>query len=424
MNRLRKSALMHALLGMAAAWAFTFGAADPTHAQTWSEYAMVSATMGVSDGRVCVGEGSRGDIGCPAYAPYIDATTGNVGIGTDSPFTTLHVSGTSGPTITASSGWLMRFTSPNAPENRRNWAILDANNLGRLTIRARQDDWSFIPLGINDPSLYIYHENGYVGVGRVSPTTRIDISGTLRLSSGQESCDTNRTGAIKYQSGDFFYCRNGTAWESLTSLSGGGGTAGDRITSGTTGVYTYSNTSASIATAGVQRVVVGTTGNVGIGQQPAANIALSVSGSGINLTNPSTDPSLTATVSLMAAGNIGAGFSAFSTTYDAPWADPATVELAAYSNAKALQFRTSRTAYGAPFIFKMGSTGTYPAMEVARITSTGLALGVITPTTKLEVAGRISTTTVQLANDPVDVCDAGSIGAIKSINGRIYVCRQ
>ena len=36
--------------------------------------AMVSATMGISDSRICIGEGSRGDLGCPSYAPTISPT--------------------------------------------------------------------------------------------------------------------------------------------------------------------------------------------------------------------------------------------------------------------------------------------------------------------------------------------------------------
>ena len=73
MNRLRKPALMHALLGVAAAWGLTFGAVTPVHA-VWSEYAFISSTMGVSDSRICIGEASRGEIGCPAYAPTISPT--------------------------------------------------------------------------------------------------------------------------------------------------------------------------------------------------------------------------------------------------------------------------------------------------------------------------------------------------------------
>lgn len=407
---------MPALMGVAAACGVTFGATGPAHAQIWSEYAMVSATMGVSDSRVCLGEGSRGDIGCPAYAPYVDAATGYVGIGTNSPLTSLHVSGTSGPTITASSGWLMMFTSPNAPENRRNWAILDANNVGRLTIRARQDDWSWLPLGTNDPSLYIYHENGYVGVGRVSPTTRIDVSGTLRLSSGQETCDANRTGAIKYQSGDFFYCRNGTAWESLTSLSGGGGTAGDRITSGTTGVYTYTNASATIATAGVERIVIGTSGNVGIGQQPDTSNIVGISGSVyIKGTDPLTE-SHSGQVTIIGNATSGAADTGGGLTLGG---HDGSTSTRAWANIQGLK-ENSTPGNRDSFLRFTTRSQLYGIREKMRITSAGnVGIGIVTPTAKLDVSGTVSantlsTTLVQIASTTtVTTCNGGSMGALR-----------
>ncbi len=54
------------------------GAAGGVQAQEWGEIANISATLGVSDSRICIGEASRGDIGCPSFAPTIilpDAST-------------------------------------------------------------------------------------------------------------------------------------------------------------------------------------------------------------------------------------------------------------------------------------------------------------------------------------------------------------
>lgn len=47
------------------------------HADQYDDFAVISSTLGVQDGRVCVGEASRGDIGCPTYAPYV-ATDGSI----------------------------------------------------------------------------------------------------------------------------------------------------------------------------------------------------------------------------------------------------------------------------------------------------------------------------------------------------------
>lgn len=70
-----KPPLVRILKGVAAALpvAIMTVFAPPAHAN-WGEMAMVSETMGISDSRICIGEGSRGDLGCPSYAPTISPT--------------------------------------------------------------------------------------------------------------------------------------------------------------------------------------------------------------------------------------------------------------------------------------------------------------------------------------------------------------
>lgn len=48
--------------------------AVPVSAQSWGALATISETMGVSGSRICIGEASRGDIGCPSFAPTISNT--------------------------------------------------------------------------------------------------------------------------------------------------------------------------------------------------------------------------------------------------------------------------------------------------------------------------------------------------------------
>jgi len=64
MNRLCCFLLFAAMLVAASTWA-----------QDWGAVANVSATMGVSGHRLCYGETSRGDIGCPADAPMVGGST-------------------------------------------------------------------------------------------------------------------------------------------------------------------------------------------------------------------------------------------------------------------------------------------------------------------------------------------------------------
>jgi len=42
-------------------------------AADWVNVATISSTLGVNADRICVGEGTRGEIGCPTYAPTIDS---------------------------------------------------------------------------------------------------------------------------------------------------------------------------------------------------------------------------------------------------------------------------------------------------------------------------------------------------------------
>ena len=461
MNRLRKPALMHALLGMAAAWGLTFGAAGPAHAQTWSEYAMVSATMGVSDGRVCVGEGSRGDIGCPTYAPYVDAAKGWVGIGTSATIAPLTIQGESAlirliGTGDSTQDNYMNLLQGHDTSGNLMWYIGDGSLSRRILVSARGPSSTLYPLDFEVASstrMRISPNGGIIMGAIVTPTTQLDVRGSLRLSyetsTTLQTCDANRTGAIKYQSGDFFYCRNGTAWESLTSLSGGGGTAGDLITSGTTGVYTYANSSATIATAGVERVVVGTSGNVGIGQQPVGGIALSTSGTsyfngnvgigtntpeaplhvmqeirldrigtspGINMRRAGgTTGSLAVNANNSALGVIGAKGYAPS---GYPSLNNATIAFVAEET-------FTDTAQGTGIRLETTRLGANSRTERMRISADGnIGIGTTSPVARLDVSGTVSATLIKLANDPADACTTASIGTIKSINGRIYVCRQ
>ncbi|MFB7143354.1 tail fiber domain-containing protein [Agrobacterium deltaense] len=52
----------------------TFGIPLTSNAQDWGAIANISTTMGVLGNRICIGESSRGDIGCPAHAPTVSST--------------------------------------------------------------------------------------------------------------------------------------------------------------------------------------------------------------------------------------------------------------------------------------------------------------------------------------------------------------
>lgn len=62
----------------------------------------------------------------------------------------------------------------------------------------------------------VYNSAGHFGIGTSTPTTMLDVRGTLRIGNGGEGCDGTQTGAIRYVSGQLDYC-NGSTW---TSSSG------------------------------------------------------------------------------------------------------------------------------------------------------------------------------------------------------------
>lgn len=66
-----------------------------------------------------------------------------------------------------------------------------------------------------------------------------------------------------------------------------------------------------------------------------------------------------------------------------------------------------------------------PSNTQAMVLDTNGNVGISTtnPTTKLEVAGTVSATTLQLADNPSNPCNAANKGMAKVVNGRIYVCR-
>lgn len=109
-----KPPLVRILKGVAAAW---FLAAlpvfsSPAHANNWGEMAMISETLGVFDSRICIGEASRGDLGCPTYSPTISSTgriNASAGLTVDS--VSLTTNGTTWGYLGSNQSYLPNFSS-------------------------------------------------------------------------------------------------------------------------------------------------------------------------------------------------------------------------------------------------------------------------------------------------------------------------
>ena len=234
---------------------------------------------------------------------------GNVGINTSIPSAPLDVSGTGAfkglrVSDTTASVVSIDVNSTSTSGNSRirfghgtgyQMGVGREGNNGAIDYTAKLFVRMGSPSNSSNPTVMMLDNNQNMGVGIVSTAlvmAKLDVSGTIKMADSGETCDSTHLGAIKYLGGDFYVCRNSaTGWESLTSVANGAAALADRITSGTTQAITYNNTSLSLVTAGTERMVIGTAGNVGIGMQPTAN-ALSVSGT--FLTTPGSGLSIAA----------------------------------------------------------------------------------------------------------------------------------
>lgn len=366
---------MAACFGLSLLFLVGFVAPSP-HADDWGSLATISSTMGVQEGRLCLGESTRGDLGCPAYAPYVSRTTGYVGIGTNGPITPLHIKGPL--TIEDNTGSVRTLSISASPDGLLH------------TIKSSNSMAGYQFSNMAGPLMTI--ENyGHVGISTTNPSATLHVFGTLRIAAGNETCDTNRRGAMKYENNDFHLCRNGTTWESLSSVASGNGTP-DQITSGTAfvkthdnGLVTISGTTTYLNSYGTHdaRFVIGAAAGGNrysyidlVGDTTYTNF-------GLRLIRNKTGPNTTSAIQHRGTGGL------FLQTDDE-----------------------------APIIFNVSKT---EAMRIAANGNTGI--GTTTPTTKLEVAGTVSATTLQLADNPSNPCNAANKGMAKVVGGRIYVCR-
>jgi hypothetical protein len=238
-------------------------------------------------------------------------TSGNVGIGTNTPDARLSIDGTSGLTgaddrvfmsinnkSTSSDAQVsMRFTAGGSPNGTylghvsptysaissyANFGQLASNGNG-LIMQAANGILRF-QTGIAAPSVGVYDRmtilnNGNVGIATANPTAQLHNVGTVRF----EGLTTNNSGSrvvVADATGNL-------ALRDVSTLptGGGGGGTGWLLTGNTTTASNYIGTNNSddlrVYTEGSQKMVVKTTGNVGIGTNtPEAKLAVEGIGDG------------------------------------------------------------------------------------------------------------------------------------------------
>lgn len=441
------------------------GFAGAPQAQT-SEYAnvaMISATMGVSGSRVCIGEGSRGDIGCPTYAPFLNSA-GDLGLGTATPVPYgLHIrrgSSSAGISVDAPSSEqtsIDLFTIGNGQNalgqaGTRGWHILargktnSIEDRGNLVFYHWDGTGWYSPFSIND-------ETGNIGIGVISATAKLTVfDGEIQTASSGAACTGPLAGAIRYTGGNLSYC-NGSAWTLIGGASGGtpGGVSGSiQFNSG--GAF-----------AGRSDVIVDETGSIQVGSRVllardgANNGWIGATGSGSEterlaigfLSSPTTgaiqdiffQAGGAERMRINSAGNIGIGTG-----------NP-TFPLTVYGGGAIALVGIGRSSTEVDFAYPYESVGTITSVTNLRLQSansiifhTGMTsnepddnskarvridengsmgIGTIWPTAPLEVAGRVSATIMQIGESN-DGCTTATVGSIRRnpATGRFQICRM
>ena len=461
MNQPRPSGRLRFLLGLLAAC--LLASTTPGHAQgLWSEYAMVSATLGVHDGRICVGEANRGDLGCPLHAPQVLAS-GLLSA------TNISATGSFSATSNVSVGSRLYFTRSGVnpayiemtPSGDNSDSVAIWTRYGGYTknFEIKSDRIFLSPWGTGN--------EGRVGIRNTTPTTSLHVSGTIRISYSGEACDADRTGAIRYTNGDFEFCRDGTIWQTLANVADSA--APDRIVSGTTTMVVVSSTgfisltqgatntgwfdpqrglvtlgvsstgpisgtngyfNGTLTVRGVINIITGT-GVVAVGQGAAqentssyvtaiglnagsANFGSNVTGVGYAAAQQNTGNNVTAVGHHAARQNTGANVTSLGVN-------------AAYqntgANVVAIGYEAGRNnAVANQFILRQSMVNSMPLMQ-GDFSTGNLGIGTTSPTASLDVSGTVSTTLLKLAADPVASCTNDTLGTVKIANGRVFVCR-
>ena len=190
----------------------------------------------------------------PAERMRIDQT-GNVGIGTSSPDANLHVNSGTVNTVAI-------FQSSDINANIKlvdsNATSIIKNNSGKITFTADSDSQqadSFISFEIDGASEKMrINSSGNVGIGTTSPSEKLEVSGKILATGGQ--------------------IRAGSYLESFPSFSFANDTD--------TGMFSDTADQLEFVTGGSSRVVIKSSGYVGIGTTGGANAKLEVSSTGAN----------------------------------------------------------------------------------------------------------------------------------------------
>lgn len=384
--------------------------------QNWGELAQISSTLGVQPNRLCIGEASRCDIGCPTYAPFI-GSNGEIGIGTGDVTATL--------TISSSTGRIWAYSSGNG-------RTIDIY-AGSSAIDSSGPTAAFHINRFSAQNILLSSGGGDVGVGLAAfntPSTTLHVSGTIRIADSGEACDANRAGAIRFAGGIFEFCEGTAPWKSMGAIAAVTA-ASDRIVSGSTSVVANTGGSISFSTAGVKRMVISSLGYVGIGTDvPSGMLHTSQSGSGLAtdfiLDVFSDNIGSSGIAGRKARGTVGspAAVAANDYLFNLGGRGYGSTQFSISTRAN-IGFLAAENwtdaAQGTYIRLDTTNVGSTARLERMRITATGdVGIGRTDPSATLDVSG-----SVKVAGTGSETCGPTTRGSIRHnpVTGKLEICR-
>lgn len=332
-------------------------AASTSPAQDWGTMPTISSTMGVQANRLCLGEASRGDIGCPSYAPSV-TTAGDVSITGSVSAAKFLGDGSALTGVTADA--TDRITS-----GTTSFIVISDTGYISLTQASTNTGWF-------DPT------RGLVTLG-------VSATGTI---SGTDGYFSGNVGIGLAPSSQF------SLWTSSNiktngTLTTSNGTAGAPsiyfAASAYTGLFGGTGNFLAFTTSGTEAMRIVSSGYVGIGTSaPSATLHV-MSTNAVSAYSPSAAP--TALFMLDRVNGAGTGGQYTSLRLGASSNYGPNIAVAYLS---AIQPTNNSAATDLTFMLRK-SGGAYA--EAMRLSSSGtVAIGLTNPTTALEVSGTISAT--------------------------------
>lgn len=340
------------------------------------------------------------------------ASAGQVGVGTSSPSAPLHVVRNDSNNLVASfegvanaNAYLNFKNSYSSPNGAGFTFSTSASTLGFFRYHFTSGYQFYVGGGAASNLKMSIQPDGNVGISTSTPFAKLDVAGTISASdaiqvgSSSLACSNGIPGAIRYHAGSLQYC-NGTSW---TTLGASGGGQEDRIVSGSTNAIAWQDRSLTINTAGTQRMIVGESGNVGIGvDEPSPSNMLHVVGGSIRVRNNGGDGNA------LVIDERGTGFGA-----QIAWLNSASTKVVAI---------TKRPEQGLAFYTNGIVSSGYERMVISPSGNVGISTTY--PKAKLDVVGTISASDAIQVGQSSLVCANPISGSIRysAASSTIQVC--